>query len=61
MKPNEIPGKIDWLIFFIATALLLFSVPFVYSASAYVASQKFGSTEGIVTSQIIRDGNSLGS
>jgi len=60
MKPSEIPGKIDWLIFFIATALLLFSVPFVYSASAYVASQKFGSTEGIVMGQIFRVCVSLG-
>ncbi|GDX64563.1 MAG: putative lipid II flippase FtsW [Ignavibacteria bacterium] len=60
MKATEIPGKIDWLIFFIATALLLFSVPFVYSASAYVASQKFGSTEGIVMGQIFRVGISLG-
>jgi cell division protein FtsW len=59
MKITEIPGKIDWLIFFIATALLLFSVPFVYSASAYVASQKFGSTEGIVMGQILRVGLSL--
>ena len=60
MKVTEIPGKIDWLIFFIATALLLFSVPFVYSASAYVASQKFGSSEEIVMSQILRVGISLG-
>ena len=59
MKITEIPGKIDWLIFFIVTALLLFSIPFVYSASAYVASQKFGSTEGIVTGQILRVGISL--
>jgi len=59
MKVTEIPGKIDWLIFFIATALLLFSVPFVYSASAYVASQKFGSSEGIVMNQILRVGLSL--
>ena len=59
MKITEIPGKIDWLILFIVTALLLFSIPFVYSASAYVASQKFGSTEGIVTGQILRVGISL--
>ena len=60
MKITEIPGKIDWLIFLIVTALLLFSVPFVYSASAYVANQKFGSPEGIVMGQMLRVGLSLG-
>ncbi len=40
---NETPGRIDWYIFLSVTALMLFSIAFVYSASAPYAATKFGS------------------
>ena len=51
---SEIPGRMDWLIFTIAAALLFFSVPFVYSASAFISAAKFGSSEKIVWQHLLR-------
>ncbi len=38
---------VDWILLLVVAALMLFSVAFVYSASAYFADVKFGSTEGL--------------
>jgi cell division protein FtsW len=48
------PGRIDWLIMLITAALLLFSVPFVYSASASFADIRLGSSEKLVWKHAIR-------
>lgn len=44
-KESEIPGRLDWLILLIMTALLMFSVPIVYSASSTIGFTKYGSSE----------------
>lgn len=48
------PGNIDWLILLPIAGLLLFSVAFVYSASASFADVKFGSSEELVWNHAIR-------
>lgn len=40
-------GHIDWYILIPVAGLMLFSIAFVYSASAYVSSLKFGSAESL--------------
>jgi cell division protein FtsW len=40
-------GHIDWFILIPVAGLMLFSIAFVYSASAYVSSLKFGSAESL--------------
>lgn len=47
-------GHIDWLIFLPVIALMVFSVAFVYSASAAIAASKFGSTENLFLKHLIR-------
>ncbi len=44
---------IDWLLFLSVSALMLFSVAFVYSASAYFADIKFGSPERLFTRHLL--------
>lgn len=44
---------IDWLLFLAVSGLMLFSVAFVYSASAYFADIKFGSPEKLFTRHLI--------
>lgn len=51
-KPE--PSNIDWFILLPIAALLLFSVAFVYSASASFADVKFGSSEGLVWNHALR-------
>lgn len=48
------PSNIDWFILLPIVALLLFSVAFVYSASATFAAAKMGSTEGMAWNHAIR-------
>jgi cell division protein FtsW len=48
------PAHIDWLILLPIAALLLFSVAFVYSASASFAADKFGSSEQLFWNHAIR-------
>jgi len=50
MKRNHI----DWILFLAVAGLMLFSVAFVYSASAYFADVKFGSTEKLFVNHTIR-------
>jgi cell division protein FtsW len=45
---------IDWLMFLASVGLMLFSVAFVYSASAYFADVKFGSSEKLFLNHSIR-------
>lgn len=47
-------SHIDWILFLAVAALMLFSVAFVYSASAYFADVKFGSTERLFLSHTMR-------
>lgn len=47
-------SHIDWILFLSVAALMLFSVAFVYSASAYFADVKFGSTEGLFWKHSLR-------
>jgi cell division protein FtsW len=51
-KPE--PSNIDWFILLPIAALLLFSVAFVYSASASFADVKLGSSEGLVWNHALR-------
>lgn len=44
---------IDWLLFLSASALMLFSVAFVYSASAYFADIKLGSPERLFVRHLV--------
>jgi cell division protein FtsW len=44
---------IDWLLFLAVSALMLFSVAFVYSASAYFADIKFGSPEKLFVRHLV--------
>jgi cell division protein FtsW (lipid II flippase) len=53
-KESEIPGRLDWLILLIMTALLMFSVPIVYSASSTIGFTKYGSSEKFLMSQVLR-------
>jgi len=48
------PSNIDWFILLPIVALLLFSVAFVYSASATFADVKMGSSEGMAWNHAIR-------
>jgi cell division protein FtsW len=48
------PSNIDWFILLPIAALLLFSVAFVYSASASFADVKLGSSEGLVWNHALR-------
>ncbi len=48
------PSNIDWFILLPIVALLLFSVAFVYSASAAFADVKMGSSEGMAWNHAIR-------
>ncbi len=43
-------GHIDWYIMIPVAGLMLFSIAFVYSASAYVSSLKFGNAESLFIS-----------
>ncbi len=47
-------SHIDWILFLAVAGLMLFSVAFVYSASAYFADVKFGSTERLFLNHTIR-------
>lgn len=47
-------GHIDWLILLPVAALLMFSVAFVYSASATFSAVKFGSSEQLFWNHAIR-------
>ncbi len=47
-------GRIDWYIFLPVVGLMLFSIAFVYSASASIASIKFGSAEGLFVKHTFR-------
>lgn len=53
MEQNQ-PGHIDWLILLPVAGLLLFSIAFVYSASATFAAVKFGSSEQLFWNHAIR-------
>lgn len=48
------PGLIDWLILLPVTALMLFSIAFVYSASSSFADVRFGSAEQLFWNHAIR-------
>ena len=50
---NQI-GHIDWFIFLPVAGLLLFSMVFVYSASAPISAEKFGSVDKLFINQAIR-------
>lgn len=52
-------SHIDWLLFLASIGLMLFSVAFVYSASAYFADVKFGSPEKLFLGHSVRVGLSL--
>jgi cell division protein FtsW len=52
-------SHIDWLLFLASVALMLFSVAFVYSASAYFADVKFGSPEKLFVGHSVRVAFSL--
>lgn len=52
-------SHIDWLLFLASVGLMLFSVAFVYSASAYFADVKFGSPEKLFLQHTTRVGLSL--
>ncbi|MBU3679011.1 MAG: cell division protein FtsW [Candidatus Kapabacteria bacterium] len=54
MKQKPEPSNIDWFILLPIAALLLFSVAFVYSASASFADVKLGSSEGLVWNHALR-------
>jgi cell division protein FtsW len=45
---------IDWLLFLAVSALMLFSLAFVYSASSYFADIKFGSPEKLFVNHFIK-------
>jgi cell division protein FtsW len=47
-------SHIDWMLFLSVAALMLFSVAFVYSASAYFADVKFGSSEKLFLTHTTR-------
>ncbi|MBL7999816.1 MAG: cell division protein FtsW [Candidatus Kapabacteria bacterium] len=47
-------GNIDWYIALVVTGLMLFSITFVYSASATFADVKFGSSEQLFYQHLIR-------
>jgi cell division protein FtsW len=53
MRSNE-QGHVDWLILLPVAGLLLFSVAFVYSASASFAAVKFGNAEQLFWNHAIR-------
>lgn len=52
-------GHIDWFIFLPVVGLLLFSMVFVYSASAPTSVEKFGSVDKLFINQVIRVAFSL--
>ncbi|HPU24212.1 MAG TPA: FtsW/RodA/SpoVE family cell cycle protein, partial [Candidatus Kapabacteria bacterium] len=52
MKKNV--GYVDWLILIPVVGLMLFSLAFVYSASATIAEMKFGMPEKLVLNHSIR-------
>lgn len=52
MKKNI--GHIDWLIMIPVVGLMLFSLAFVYSASATIAEQKFGAAEKLLFNHGLR-------
>lgn len=56
MKKNKITniGYIDWIILLPIIALMLFSLSFVYSASASIAELKFGDPEKLFLNHSIR-------
>lgn len=54
MTTRPEPSNIDWLILLPIAGLLMFSVAFVYSASASFADVKFGSSEELVWNHAIR-------
>jgi len=54
MPARPEPSNIDWLILLPIAGLLMFSVAFVYSASASFADVKFGSSEELVWNHAIR-------
>ncbi len=47
-------SHIDWMLFLASVALMLFSIAFVYSASAYFADVKFGSPEKLFVLHTVR-------
>jgi cell division protein FtsW len=54
MTTRPEPSNIDWLILLPIAGLLMFSVAFVYSASASFAAVKYGSSEELVWNHAIR-------
>lgn len=56
---NSARGHIDWLILLPVAALMLFSIAFVYSASATIAAMKFGSSESLFLKHTLRIGIGL--
>lgn len=52
-------SHIDWMLFLASVALMLFSIAFVYSASAYFADVKFGSPEKMFLGHTLRVAASL--
>lgn len=54
MTTRPEPSNIDWLILLPIAGLLMFSIAFVYSASASFADVKYGSSEGLVWNHALR-------
>ncbi len=54
MTSRPEPSNIDWLILLPIAGLLMFSIAFVYSASASFADVKYGSSEGLVWNHALR-------
>ncbi len=52
-------SHIDWMLFLVSVALMLFSIAFVYSASAYFADVKYGSPEKMFLGHTLRVAASL--
>ena len=52
-------GHIDWFIFLPVVGLLLFSIVFVYSASAPISAEKFGTVDNLLINHAIRIAISL--
>lgn len=52
MKKNK--GHIDWYVLLIVSGLMLFSIAFVYSASAAIAEARFGSADKLFWSHSFR-------
>ncbi len=51
---KKLKGHIDWYILIPVVALMLFSIAFVYSASATIAEVRFGSSEKFLMNHLVR-------